>query len=557
MSKMFRRIRSPREKDDKPSEKDAAGASRTYSQSGHLQSHVNHRRHKSDEVQTVQTVQNAIYSEPVVSSSVGANGRGTGGAALLDEGPPLPPRNRPASIGNANQLRKQMSADDDSYYVAPVDTLRNRRGVVNPAVVGDRGAVLTRSERKQMQIHEMTQSQKQVHGHRRTGSFGHVIDNSEYSTPWNVLQEQKEIAREREKRQKAAAVPAETTPLEPEVQAEEKQQPSPVAVTTQKPPDKPQRVSNRTKRAVIQQSLQNHDTDVIIPVHSPSPVLGSHESRSQNSSPTSPPVSDNPPGSPQEAEGDYDEPWDRKKVSRGFHHLSRTSRHGGQPGKWPQDGPGGDDQPIPPPSVSPVSGSQRQQHYSPRMREKFPHDSHGRGTSPQPESAVKLTEGDRTSPPRGGGEMRVHKYKSERTRRPSPQPEFRSVHVRSASERSLGGVGGGRDHRGDASTPLATETRARAATSVTVVDQIRDISTRSHSDSKILTMNSASEGNPLSSSPEATPRAVSQSVPISRRKLPSPPLGTVDQFESRRYTQSSTAAPMCDIDVALPLHEQP
>lgn len=541
MSKMFRRIRSPR--DEKSPGKDAGANSKTFT-SGQL--HVNHRRHKSDEVQavqTVQTVQNVIYSEPVASPSNGPSARGANvAAALVDDGPPLPPRNRPASVGNSNQLRKQMSADDDPYYVAPADTLRNRRGlVVNPAVPGgDKGAALTKSERKQMQILEMAQSQKQVMSHTRTGSFGRLVDSSDYSTPWNLIQQQREKREKREK-QMAANVAAEKQPQEPEVVGEREED----ETAKPGPPPKPQRLSNRTKRAIVQQCLQNHEGDTIIPVSSPSPSSGLvHDVRSQSNSPTSPPVAADNDMPQTEREDDYDEPWDRRKFSRDIHQLSRSSRHGGQSGKWPQDGAMDGETHVPPTSVSPVSGSQR--HYSPKMREKF---RHGRGGSPQSEQTPRGIEGDHTSP-HGGSETKSHRHKSEKPRRLSPQPEPKGQ--RSASEKGLGNVTG-RDHRTESSPPLATDSRSWVSPGNAPLDHLREATVRSYSAGNVC------ENLPPSISPEVPSRAMSHSVPISRRRLPSPPLGAgVDHLEGRRYTQShASSSPACEIEVTLPLPDQP
>ncbi len=551
MSKMFRRIRSPRETRDQKEEKEkSAGANRSYSV-GAL--HANHRRHKSDEVNSVQTIsaQNAIYSEPVVASGNGANGHGA--SALVDdyEGPPLPPRNvlnRPASIGHAHQLRKQMSADEDPYYVAPVDTLRNRKGITNPAVLGDKGAVPTKSERRQMHLHEMTLSQKQVF-HTRTGSFDHVIDNSEYSTPWNLIQQEKEKVKEREKLLAAIAA-AEKHPQEAE--KDEKDKGNAAAAASLKPPPKPQRSSDRTKRTVIQQTLQNHDNDTIIPVHSPSPVPPPQDARSHSSSPTPPPVADNP-DTQLEKEDDYDEPWDKKKFPRGIQKISKSLRYSGQSqsGKWKQEGVGDGEVHLPPPSVSPVSGSLR--HNSPKMREKF---HHGRGASPQPEHLARGTEGERISPPRTGNEIKPHKQQSERLR-PAPQSDS-SRGPRSLSEKGQGSVGGGRELWGDRSPPLTTDGRSWSGSRGTPVDHLRESSRPySHSQPPLPPPSRhASEYLPSSTSPEVPPpRTMSYSVPITRRKLPSPPTGVAEDHSDRRYTQTSTS-PVCEIDISVPLEEQ-
>lgn len=478
MSTLFRRIRSPREHKER---EEHQPPNRSFS-TGQLPAQ-GHRRHRSDDIKNIN------YTDPNgVSNSHGQ-----------DENPPLPPRNmhRPASVGNAHQLKKQVSSDEDPYYVAPADTIGRKAGlsVLPPP---------TASERKVMEMHERTQSQKVV-GHRRTGSYGHVIDNSEYSTPWNLLQEQ------RGKEQK------------------------------DKPP-KPPRSRDRTppNRPIIY-SQPSDGSDDLIPVQSPPPPSLALDRSLTNS-----------PCSPVDPSGDYDEPWDRKYPDL---RMAVRRQHSGK-------------------NISEGEQAERSasvSKHSPKMSEKFPHDSHqgspcahhrhsshhephphqrnSRG-SPQPETRQRENSKvipDRISPPLilsggggGGGEMRLKsgfRSQSERLRQPSPQPDARPrLSSRVASER------GPRDHHlsgvsDRTSPPLPPEHRDRS---------------RLHYHSQLP----PTEYLPPSLSPEGTPRSSSFSVPISARRLPSPPPDAGEpRLDNRRWTRTNSP-PTVHIDLSLALENQ-
>ena len=496
MSTLFRRIRSPREHSHREREEHQP-PNRSFS-TGQL---PGHRRHKSDDIKNIN------YTDPNgVSNSHGQ-----------DENPPLPPRNmlpRPASVGHAHQLKKQVSSDEDPYYVAPADTIGRKAGLsVLP------GPPPTASERKVMEMHERTQSQKV--GHRRTGSYGHVIDNSEYSTPWNLLQQQ------REKEQKENATPSST-----------------------KVPPKPPRTRDRTppNRPMIH-SQPSDGSDDLIPIQSPPPpplVLD----RSLTNSPCS------PTGDPS---GDYDEPWDKKypdlRMAVRRQHSGKLKPEGGE--------------------VAERSASVSIK-YSPKMSEEFPHDSshqlpppaqhrhsshhephppphrNSRG-SPQPEPRQRENSraSDRISPPlilssgSGGGLKSAGiRSQSERLRQPSPQPDVRPrVSSRVASEKGPREhyLSGGLDRT---SPPLLTEAQLWGG------NHLRDRQWH-HQHSQLV-----SEYLPPSCSPEGTPRSGSFSVPISVRRLPSPPPDSGEpRLENRRWTRTSSP-PTVHIDLSLTLENQ-
>ncbi|CAI8034849.1 hypothetical protein GBAR_LOCUS19584 [Geodia barretti] len=157
-------------------------------------------------------VENAIYSEPTpldrVEPQRHSHHRISGG-----EDPPLPPR--PLSGGGAGGAQ-QNSEEHETYYQAPVDTLGRGVGLDPQAAmqqqrmtsIRERERAAAERERRRMNMHERTLNQIQgaggypVHlqgrvgglGHRRTRSGGHIIDNEEYSTPWDVQGEQRRRA---------------------------------------------------------------------------------------------------------------------------------------------------------------------------------------------------------------------------------------------------------------------------------------------------------------------------------------------------------------------------
>ena len=232
-------------------------------------------------------VDNVIYSEPTQLDRV-APRRGSGSGS---EDPPLPPR--PQSAGG----------DSETYYQAPIDTLgrgntdqQQQQQQQRAASTRDRERLQER-ETRLMVLHNKTLSQKAqqcapitgngasgsvVAGHRRTRSGGHVIDNEEYSTPWNVQEQQ---------RRSSGA-----------------------------PPKAP-----RTKKSGAGKPIPatpSDGSDNIIPV-SPSSILPHHE-RSQSASPI-------PPRSPGlgSSEPEYDDPWDvkNKKINKAI--PNQHGRHHG------------------------------------------------------------------------------------------------------------------------------------------------------------------------------------------------------------------------------------
>lgn len=234
-------------------------------------------------------VDNVIYSEPTQLDRVPPRrGSCSGG-----EEPPLPPRPQSA---NADE--------HETYYQAPVDTLgrsntdqqkqQQQQQQQLRSSTRDKERAQER-ETRQMVMHNKTLSQMAqqsapvtgngassgvVGGHRRTRSGGHVIDNEEYSTPWNV--------QEMQRRSSAA------------------------------PPKAPRKKKSGVGRPIP--ATPSDGSDNIIPVTSPSAILPSHE-RSQSASPV-PPRS---PG-PSSAEPEYDDPWDVKnrRINQfipGRHHV--------------------------------------------------------------------------------------------------------------------------------------------------------------------------------------------------------------------------------------------
>ena len=235
-------------------------------------------------------VDNVIYSEPTPLDRMAPRGGGGG------EDPPLPPR--PSSAQQANSNEKE------TYYQAPVDTLG--RGMELQIQHQQQQRSLSARgrewelEKKRMNMHEKTLSQKQHlqgaavpfdeggsgsgggGGHRRTRSGGHVIDNEEYSTPWDVQEEQQ---------RRSSGLPL-------------------------KPP--------RAKKPGAGKGIPatpNDGSDNFIPL-SPPAVLSTSQDRSKSASPI-------PPRSPipSATESEYDDPWDVKnrKISKVI--PSQHSRH--------------------------------------------------------------------------------------------------------------------------------------------------------------------------------------------------------------------------------------
>ena len=225
-----------------------------------------HGRPASTEGDSV-VVENVIYSEPTPLDRVP---RSSGNGDRSPDQPPLPPR--PVSVAHPHHLVER----EEEFYTSPVV----------PAAVAAR-----ERDRRIMRMHDLTMSQKarqgmQVRGpqqscsattansgHRRTRSIGQVIDNSEYSTPWNLVEEQ----------MRAAGPP-------------------------------PVKSIHKTSVGRVYPSASGEESDKIIPVSSPPPILGSHDRcRSHSASPTPHFSVDQRSQSPADIvmrEAEYDDPWD-------------------------------------------------------------------------------------------------------------------------------------------------------------------------------------------------------------------------------------------------------
>lgn len=490
----FRRIRSPRE----PRDDRKQMPNRSYSTSAIHSTANGHRRHKSNEVEKIE---NVIYSEPNVSLSQEQGRR--------DENPPLPPRNsRPASysVGHAHQLSRQIS--DEECYVAPADTLV-RKSALN-VTQGDKGGPIpTHGERKQMLMHQVTQSQKA--GHRRTHSFDKVIDSSDYSTPWNLIQQG-------QGKEKTAA------------------------------PPKPPKGRDRSSSKMVVQSSHGDGGDNIIPVTSPPPVP-SAEDRSLTNSPSSPvSTADSPntptPEHPPVCGDDYDEPWDKK--FKDFH-MPKTKPHKHHSGREKVNKSDGESD-----GTSDLSNTTRRTH-SPKPQERHPHDHHhDHSLPPHPppshpppppyptpyvETDIRARVGtrgsSRGSPPT---DMRPHigsRSASERHRL-SPQPDHDPrprLNTRN-SERSL------RERSTSPIQPFAQ------SWSVGRVAMLRD-QQRGHP------LHHDLPGDYLPPGPDNLLRSSSVSIPLLSRRLPSPP-----PPEDLPRMSRTNSPPCAHIDITIPLEEQ-
>ena len=285
---MFRRILSPR--DHKTKEKPRA------STMSEVPSPVNgHRR--DDQMLASYEVENTQYRDPehlhqpyppppnrtqslVYPSSSDSNA------------PNVPPRHaRPVSYNSHPLERKQSNdADESALYVEPANTLKKDSAKAsNYCQVEHAEAVPTKQDIKQMTMYKQTMEQKQGGGHRRVRSFGHVIDKSEYSTPFDLLEENERA------RQRGEEV------LPPNIRATLNH---PQRSVSDKPPPKPRRI-RQTEAAA---------DDSRIPVVSPTPATLSLSDRSHTNSPSSPHSTHSLEQEPIRDDGtnDYDEPWDNK-----------------------------------------------------------------------------------------------------------------------------------------------------------------------------------------------------------------------------------------------------
>lgn len=199
---MFRRMMSPK---SKHSDKAKSEKPRPSSLSNANIKHLN--GHGRNEIVSSLEVENSSYRDPELLHDVSHPGRSQSMVyptsntinlspmppAGASENPPLPPRNiRPASIGHSpQQLLKKAADEEQPLYVAPVDTLNRQPNViVSPNyshVETPADVFFSRKDIKKMSMH--IETMKQTTGHRRVRSIGHVVDSSEYSTPFDLLKE--------------------------------------------------------------------------------------------------------------------------------------------------------------------------------------------------------------------------------------------------------------------------------------------------------------------------------------------------------------------------------
>ena len=489
----FRRIRSPREpKHERDDRKQMPN--RSYSTSAIHATANGHRRHKSNEVEKIE---NVIYSEPNVSSSQEQSWR--------DENPPLPPRNRPASysVGHSHQLNRQVS--DEECYVAPADTLV-RKSALNPTQGDKGGPIPTQGERKQMHMHHVTLSQKA--GHRRTHSFGQVIDNSDYSTPWNLIQQG---------RDRTAAPTA---------------------------PPKPPKGRDRSSSKMVVQS--SHDGgDNIIPVMSPPPIPPPFtEDRSLTNSPSSPVSSPNTPTSEHPPCDDYDEPWDKKfkdlhmpKTKPPKHHSVRekVNKSDGE-----SDG------------ASDLNSNMKRTH-SPKPPERHPYDHHHDHPLPPHPPPSHPPPSHPPPPPYVETEIRP-RVGTRGSNRGSPPTEMRS---------HSGSRGGSERHRlspqpDHEQRPRLNTRNSERVTRDRSVSPIQPLA-QSWSVGRVAALRGQERGHhhdlPGDYVPPGPPenlfRSSSVSIPMSSRRLPSPP-----PPEDVPQMSRTNSPPCAHIDISTPLDEQ-
>lgn len=401
----FRRIRSPLEHrtTSKHEEKQRSSSTSVIP----LQQSNGHRRHGSDDVVRIE---NTGYGDPdILGSSNRSHSTGASPGDILN--PPLPPRNPPKQLIGLQQPSSTPSNttsgnmnDESPVYVAPADTLqRGGSGgtTTNNLTKGMLGnytraeplsAPPSKNERKVMEMHQLTMSQRQrqdagqlaahVHGHQQQRVQVQNVDNSEYSTPFNLIQQQQQ--------QKMAN--------------------RGVGGGSGKGGSG---ASTRQQQRRVPQIGMLEENDQIIPVLSPPP--GHHSDRSQTTSPSSPLST---PSSEHEGEGgsggmmggggvsaggtgdsDYDIPWDRK-----FRDFQLINRHPPNPKRQSSGG---------------------KVHHPDDGKEFHPHPSSrgGRRESP-PQRSMHPTRGhsDRNSPPAPPDRNPPSSYQQNKVRRMSPQP---------------------------------------------------------------------------------------------------------------------------------------
>ena len=223
--------------------------------------------------------------------------------------PPLPPRN----------MRPSHQDSESSLYVAPADTLKKSSNLAPAAHVSSGGVSSThgsgtvdtlaeshptKSELKVMQMHQLTMSQRKAgaggpsngghsHGHQRTGSLGHVTENSDYSVPFNLVQQSSHV------HEKA------------------------------KPPVKPPRMATPGKPE------RQESSERLIVINPTSPTPATSSDRSNTNSPSSPlsyqttaADQQDPPASVPKQDSDYAVPWDRSKFLQNIPHRNVKMMHG-------------------------------------------------------------------------------------------------------------------------------------------------------------------------------------------------------------------------------------
>ena len=374
----FRRIRSPLEHrtTSKHEEKQRSSSTSVIP----VQQSNGHQRHGSDDVVKIE---NTAYGDPDILSNR-SHSTGTSPGDILN--PPLPPRNPPKQLQQSSSLSNTSGKmnDESPVYVAPADTLQRggtgtsniSKGVLsNYTRAEPLSAPPSRTERKVMEMHQLTMSQRQrqdmgqsaAHAQQQRVQVQNVVDNSEYSTPFNLIQQQQQKMANRGGSGKGS--------------------------------------SGSTRQRRVPQIGMAEENDQIIPVLSPPP---GHSDRSQTTSPSSPlstPSSEHEEGGPGGTGGggsvsgggdsDYDIPWDRK-----FKDLQLINRH-------------------PNPKRQSSGGKV---HHPDDGKEFHPHpSSRGRRESPPQRNVYPWVHSDRNSPPAPPDRNPPSSYQN-RGRRTSPQP---------------------------------------------------------------------------------------------------------------------------------------
>ena len=281
----FRRIRSPLQTTSKHEDKQRSSSTSVIP----VQQSNGHRRNGSDDVVKIE---NTAYGDPDILNRFHSTGTSPGD--ILN--PPLPPRNPPKQQSPSGKMN-----DESPVYVAPADTLqRGGTNSISPAILSSNytraeplSAPPSRSERKVMEMHQLTMYQRQKPdsgqpSQQRVQNVIHNVDDSEYSTPFNLIQQQKAAS----KGLKSG--------------------------------------SGSTRQRRVPQVGVMEDNDQIIPVLSPPPGLSDRSQTTSPSSPLSTPSSEHEEGGVGGGgvsgggggDSDYDIPWDRK-----FKDLQFVNRH--------------------------------------------------------------------------------------------------------------------------------------------------------------------------------------------------------------------------------------